>query len=406
MRSSAFLLACSFYFILLTFYAVASFALTDPNLVLTSWPPFWNFQQWMWQTFFLNRQLLTSTFGALFIGMFASYLCVVRAVQQQSPKQIFLISLVFAFPLLLSYNALSHDVFNYIFNAKMAVIYHANPHQHVALDFAQDTWTRFMHNTHTPAPYGYGWTLFSLIPFLLGVGKFTFTWLLFRLTSVLSLAVLFFSLQQFLKQDTKSGKKFALLFFNPLLLIEVVSNSHNDLWMIAPAILGFSLVLRLKNKLFNTLFDQILISAGLLLFSISVKLATVTLLPFWAILVAVRAVPMNNWVGRPQDFLKRNLPLLCSLCLFLLLLTPRSQQFHPWYLVWILAWLPLIKQRFWTYGVVILSASSLLRYLPWIWAGGFSPLIIQQQKMITWIPLLVFSVSWLTLRFIKPRLQL
>jgi hypothetical protein len=68
------------------------------------------------------------------------------------------------------------------------------------------------------------------------------------------------------------------------------------------------------------------------------------------------------------------------------LLTARSQQFHPWYLSWVLVWIPLHKKTMWSWWVLILSLSSLFRYIPWLLNDGFSDAILLQQKGITWIP--------------------
>ena len=50
---------------------------------------------------------------------------------------------IFAYPMF------SYDIFNYLFNAKMVLIYGANPHIKTALEFAFDPMVRFMQNTHT-----------------------------------------------------------------------------------------------------------------------------------------------------------------------------------------------------------------------------------------------------------------
>src|SRR5690606_16427971 len=150
-----------------------------------------SFQQWMWQTFFENRELMTYVYVGIVAVAFALYWAVTRDFNRKNVRLTLITSLLILSPLLLAYNALSHDVFNYIFNAKMVRVYQADPHNKVALDFPQDDWLRFMHNTHTPAPYGYGWTAMSLVPSAIGMDKFVITWELFRLFSVVSLVLLF-----------------------------------------------------------------------------------------------------------------------------------------------------------------------------------------------------------------------
>jgi hypothetical protein len=36
-------------------YAWFSYALTAPNLILSQWALYWQFQQYMWETYFNNR---------------------------------------------------------------------------------------------------------------------------------------------------------------------------------------------------------------------------------------------------------------------------------------------------------------------------------------------------------------
>ena len=409
-------------FLLNCLYALFSFSLTDPNLVLLQWTPYWNFQQWMWQTFFKNPVLLTQTFLILGTLLFGSYFGMLWQIGEQLQNlkankitanarrffcKVLVIFGVLSLPLLCSYNALSHDVFNYLFNAKMLLVYHQNPHIHVALEFAADPLTRFMHNTHTPAPYGYGWTALSVIPYLAGGGKFLSSWWMFRLSSVVMLLAtasgLWFCLQQVWtgwsdKQKRTSLFGFAAVFLNPLLLIELISNSHNDAWMLAPAVWAVGLVILAAKKINKkTSVSQsmtLIIGAVILLaISISTKLVTIVLLPILGgvfllqtpIASRFKKFEWQWWLG-----------VACAALLFLPLLTARSQQFQPWYLSWVLIWLPLIPFRRIQWLIIALSVSSFFRYIPWLLAGGFSDQIVNEQKMITWIGwlavLLVFAI--------------
>jgi len=390
------------YFILLCFYSVFSFTLTDPNLVLSSWPPYWQFQQWLWQTFFINEQLLTFTYLSLITLLITTYLLLLRQLQKSTTllavtwQKLFLYGCIFTLPLLISYNALSHDVFNYIFNAKMVVIYQADPHLNVALDFGADPWTRFMHNTHTPAPYGYGWTGLSLLPFWLGQllgGKFVPTWFLFRVMSLISLAWTLAALW-WVGTRTQRGpitwSAIGLVVFSPLVLLEIISNSHNDLWMMAPAILSLGIAALPQKKWWH-----VAMASGLLFFSIAIKFASVVLLPLSICLALSQFLPLQV-----RKLLHRYWPLIAASLLFLPLLSARSQQFHPWYLTWVIVWLPLFGERDSVTGllklstwektaqwlVLVLSFSALFRYAPWLWAGGFENGVLTYQKLVTWIP--------------------
>lgn len=388
------------YSLVLLIYSVFSYSLTDPNLVLTPREPYWSFQQWMWQTFFENRELMTYVYVGIVAVAFALYWAVTRYFNRKNVRLTLITYLLILSPLLLAYNALSHDVFNYIFNAKMVRVYQADPHNKVALDFPQDDWLRFMHNTHTPAPYGYGWTAMSLVPSAIGMDKFVITWELFRLFSVVSLVLLFgtYALYQWITGKQVAVRQLALVLFNPLLLIEIIGNQHNDLWMMVPAMVSLIMLLNKKMR-----WWLIVISAALLLISISTKLATALLIPIWVGLLVSRVITFRYW----REMWETYWPLAASLLMFLPLVTLRSQQFHPWYLVWVLVWLPLfarsdIHTRFsrllatlqsvWVPAVVVLSVSSMTRYIPWLWAGGFEGNVLLQQKLVTWVPFVAVLV--------------
>ena len=195
----------------------------------------------------------------------------------------------------------------------------------------------------------------------------------------MSLGLLSFSL---VKNIKKQSQWLLWLLFNPLLLIEVVSNVHNDLWMMVPAV-GAMLLVSNKKTSKNTL-----ISLLLLLLSASIKLATIALLPLWLALV----LPWKKAWPKLHRWVTKNWALLASLALFLPLLTPRSKQFLPWYLIWSLAWLPLINKKWqaWKISLVVLSISSMIRYLPHLWTGNYGGQVINQQLLITWLPFVLF----------------
>jgi hypothetical protein len=399
---------------LLVSYVIFSYSLTAPNLILSSWQPYWQFQTWIWRTLFNNRPLLTNTYLAVITSLWLSYSLVVligkKWLTSLSMRSATVVVLLVSVPLVLASNALSYDIFNYLFNAKMMVVYHANPHQSVALDYGYDDWTRFMHNTHTPAPYGYGWSLLSLVPYSLGFGKLLSTWLSFKAFSWLSyflLAVLTWH------NSTKNQRWLVwLTLLNPLLLIEVVGNSHNDLWMLVPALASLLLVL---NKL--TSF-KVVASLALLAVSISIKLASVAVAPIWLVLVAgplvLDKVKPKSLLARALNFAQEQWAWLASVALFLPLMTERSKYFLPWYITWALVWLPFFTvpklkplaqlQRLWQCLLIGFSISSLYRYLPFLSQGNYDGQVVPHQIAITWIGGVVGTIIlFLALNIAKPK---
>ncbi len=412
-------------------YSIFTYAFTDPNLVLfqASWYQY--FQQNIWQVFFHNHQLTAMVFVSFLILFFGCYFLLLRAAKGRRKIPLFVFLLFI--PLIFSYNALSHDVFNYAFNAKMVVVYGANPHEKAALHFAAfDDWVRFMHNTHTPAPYGYGWTMLSVIPYFISGGSFFLTWLGFKFFALLSMVLLYVSLQYYSQQKyARSLKPFEiiLVFGNPLLYLEVLSNAHNDLWMMAPAIVSFALMHRLLTFKKSESY-LIIVSLLLLLFSVTIKLATLLLLPFWLLLCslyirektlldltlfAIKKVPA--WMRNRSEtaiykiltfvtnWLLQHLEDLMAVTTGLLLITSRSQRFLPWYLIWLLVWFPFMKSVLVRLSVLTLSVSSMFRYLPWILEGGYGSQTHTQEIAITWIPLLVVVCSYLFIPSVRNQLR-
>lgn len=382
------------YLLSLTLYAIFSYSLTAPNLVLSTNSTFWKFQTYMWQTFFNNRELLTQTYFGLITTIFISYLLFVSQLLKHKInnfKLVFILFSILIFPLLVSNNALSYDVFNYIFNAKMVAVYNVDPHVKVAMDFPDDPWLKFMHNIHTTAPYGKAWTYLSLIPFSLGMGKFLITWLVFRLFSLLPLIFFVLILWKFQKNVNKTWLPF--LVFNPLVLIEVTSNFHNDFWMVTPAIL--SLLILDTTKKGKLKYLQILIALLLFGFSVWVKVATIVLVP---IVLMLLIKPLIDEIPRFKQLI-RNWPLWSSIAMFAPLLTTRSQQFHPWYLVWSVSFIPFFLKnklsKIWATALLVLSISSMYRYLPFLYHNNYDGDVLSWQKAISFVPfglVLLFSL--------------
>lgn len=386
------------YFILYLVFAIFSFVLTDPNLILLKADWFLNFQTFLWHNILPLQNLRTVFFFFLLILIFINYLLILKnwsKLNLDSRQNFWRFLILISLPLVISYNALSHDLFNYIFNAKMVVEFGANPHLKTALDFPDEPMLRFMNNVHTVAPYGYGWTALSLLPYLAGFGKFLSTFAVFKIFSFLSLVLSLLILEKFFKKV--NYRQLALFFLNPLLLIEVLSSAHNDLWMLAPALLAVYLSLDLRK---STLLKTILIII-LMAISISIKFATLALLPF-----------LFYFIFKEKFKKLSNLPIfdLMSIAMFLPLLTERSKHFLPWYLLWSLIFIPLVKNKLWRNLLLVFSLSALLRYLPWLYYLPWMSFHLDTsqtllwQKGITWlIPAFYLLLSSLLFIFNRKR---
>lgn len=390
-------------------YAFFSYIFVDTNLVLTSIPAYWNLQQWLWQVLLPKNDLIVNIFILLIILFFIAYFGVLLTTKKIifSKKELIASLILIFVPFFIAHNALSHDIFNYIFNAKIVVDYQGNPHATSAGSYTGELWLRFMHNTHTLSPYGYAWTAITLIPFLLGFGKFLLIYVNFKLFALFSLIVSVIYIDKILKQTESKHRQVKLLLFalNPLILIEYIGNAHNDIFMMQFALMSyFYLILFTEVKKKKSAVCFLIISISLLLISIGMKISTVVLASLFALVIFLKFHPIKNF--DLKIITKEYFPILASVLLFIPLFFERSEQFYPWYLVWSLAWLPFIKNKYLAFALISFSFSSLIRYIPWIEAGfNYGDEVEQMQRNITWIGgLLVFIFLYFSDRLFKKRL--
>lgn len=400
------------YLFLIFLWAVFSFVFTDPNLTLINNQIAVNWQNFLWQHFLFNHYLRVGLYLVIVIALFINYLYLIKFWPRNN-HYLKKITLAFAFLLIIlifSYNALSHDVFNYIFNARMLIVYKANPHQTAAVNFSFDPWIRFMHNIHTPAPYGQAWTLISALPYFFGFGKFLLTWLNFKAFALLGMLITYFSLKKLLNKNDRSNLYLALLFLNPLILLETISNAHNDWWMMWPVLVSFILINKFKtNK--KRAFLYLILIFFLMLFSIFTKFASILAIPFILFyFIQEHLIKLsflkNRYLLKAKIFFENYFWDLISITFFLPLFTSRSQRFLTWYLIWPMTFLPLLKSKWWQNNLIIFSFNALISYaieimyLPWLFFDQTVPNILLYKQVILWLPILIYNLFYL-LRLIK-----
>lgn len=204
------------YIVCLVLLGIYSYSQVDLNLTLLQAPWFLNFQHLMIQLGYYNRSLSTVIFLVLL-----ALLALIK------PKNIVVAIVGISILGLLSYPAFSHDVFNYIFDARIAVFHHANPYTSTALMFSGDDWTRFMNWTHRTYPYGPVFLPISILVYFLGFNKFILTLLLFKALFVGAYLGCCYIIH-------KLARSQGLIFFafNPLIIIEGVLSPHLDILML------------------------------------------------------------------------------------------------------------------------------------------------------------------------------
>src|SRR3989338_4131465 len=170
------------YFIPLFSLSVYSFSLIDPNITF--------FQTKWWEIFrdkmvyfgYYRREMSWIIYLAIVILLFISHYFFLKRYKQFDHVKL---AIIIGTILLFSYPFLSHDFFNYMFDAKVDTVYYKNPYFYKALDFPKDPWLRFMHWTHRTYPYGPLFLLITIIPSFLSFGKFALSFLFFKSTFII-----------------------------------------------------------------------------------------------------------------------------------------------------------------------------------------------------------------------------
>ncbi|MDP3974494.1 MAG: hypothetical protein Q8P65_00715 [bacterium] len=175
-------------------------------------------------------------------------------IRRYKTINLFILTLGIVLTLIASYPFLSHDFFNYLFDAKILTVYGKNPYLYKALDFPKDPWLIFMHWTHRTYPYGPFFLGFSLIPSFLSFGKLILNFIFFKFmfAGFYILGVYFLN---------KINKKYALFFAtSPLILVEGLINNHNDFIALSLGLTGIYFLLKNK-KIYSYLF--FILSSGI-----------------------------------------------------------------------------------------------------------------------------------------------
>lgn len=166
----------------------------------------------------------------------------------------------------------SGDALTSLLRIKIFALTRTNPYLIAPSQFPGDPWTTGTSWRHIPMPYGPLWTLFSIIffPFIKGsLVSALFVYKLVISAAAMACSRLLYIISQRLETN---GRKTEILFlWNPLLLLTVFSDSHNDILMILLLLLGLFFLLKDKYQL------ALLLLSG----SILIKYATILALPFF-----------------------------------------------------------------------------------------------------------------------------
>jgi len=320
-------------------FTIYSYALIDPNLTLVNHPLWVMFRDPLVYFGYHQRQSSTIVYILFLILLFLFHWYFTHNYKRfWLWKTIGVISIFSIF----SYPFLSHDLFNYIFDAKILTFYGKNPYELTPGFFYHDEWLRFMHWTDRSYPYGPIFLPLTLIPSFLGAGKLILNFIFFKLLNVIFYILAVFFLN-------KLSKKSAVFFAtNPLVIIEGLMNAHNDLIAVSLGIVG---IYYLQNK--TNLIARILLLAS----------AGIKYLSFPIVFIQKNSNSKKNY------FL-----LFLQITIFLYLFFNGTAQ--PWYFLSLLLFLPIYPKIVMHLNIFFLCL--LLSYYPYIRFGNWDQIWIKE----------------------------
>jgi len=223
-----------------------------------------------------------------------------------------------------------------------------------------------MHASNKIALYGPTWIGLSSIPHYLGFNNFLLTLFGFKLFVVL----FYFGSIYFILKISKSITSVALFALNPLVLIETLVSSHNDIVMMFLALVAFYFLFQKKN------FYALLFLTS----SILIKYATVFLVPVF-MYVMIQA-HFNKRIQKEKVF------IIAACSMFVpFILSFLREEIYPWYAIWFLIFACFIPQsRKIALLLGALSFGLMLRYVPFMLIGthfGTTPIL---KILLTSIP--------------------
>jgi len=303
---------------------------------------------------YYHRPLATVVFFVLLTSLFSFYIYFIK-----HPPKIWVI-IAAAVIMLFSYPALTYDLFNYITTAKVLYMHHENPYVVMPIEIPNEPYLAFTRAANKVALYGPVWLAISALPHFVGGGNIWATILAFKFMNVLAYA----GFGYIVWKRTKNIHNVLFFALNPLVLIEVIMNGHNDIYMMVLAIAGGYL--------------------GLIA-SWFVKGATLPL-----VFVLKKPLVWTYWILAAVFFI----------------VAPIREELYPWYAVWLVttaSLLPGKTNRFIHWFTFVLTFALELRYIPYLWMGyyeGPGPIL---RTFLTAVHVGVFLILYL---WKKPKLQL
>jgi hypothetical protein len=186
-------------------------------------------------------------FSGAIVGMYVSYLLVLRYVPRL-PARWVIATIVGAHVIyLLSPPLALTDLFNYINYGRMEVVHNLNPYTTIPILEPHNDPSFLLSNWHELlSPYGPLFTLvtFAVVP--LGVGGSFWALKVALVIASLATILLVWSCAKMLNRDPRAAV--ALVGLNPIVLVWGLGGDHNDFLMLFFIMLGFYLLLRARAR--------------------------------------------------------------------------------------------------------------------------------------------------------------
>ncbi len=338
-----------------------SYTQVDLNLTLSQVNIWQKIQKSFQYIGYYQRPLSTLLYlGILFLFYSLYFLILVYAKRYHlHVRQLWNLVLTITLLLVFSYPAFSYDIFNYMFDAKTVLVYHKIPYTVTPLQFTGvEPWLSFLHWTHIPSVYGPFWIFFTLFPYLLGFGYFLLMLWNTKILMASFYLLAVWAIGAILERIDKENKSIGMAMFalNPLVLIESLVNGHNDIVMMAFALMAFFFFIK-KNRVVSFFF---------LASSIATKLVTAMLFPLYVL----------QW--------RRGVALLLMMSGLMGFLLITHREIQPWYWLWVMPFIALLPRRF-DFAILSggVSLGLLLRYAPFLYFGHWNPPVPLIKDMTT-----------------------
>lgn len=369
---------------LLLFYTIASIALflysltqIDANMTISRFGLLQVAQQMFQRVGMNERPLSTLLYAGILVVLFALYIWVLSLIKKGTLDEhgFWRIVAVTSVILLPSYPAFSYDMFNYMFTAKTVLVYRQNPYEVLPMEFSGiDPWLLFMRWVHLPSAYTPIWIFLTLPAYLVSFGfLLPLLWsiklvvLLFHLVTIIGIGRILARVE-----PQKKTLGMALFALNPLIIIENLVSSHNDVVMMAFAV--WAIVLYLEKKKLASWFALSL--------SIATKLITAIIIPVW-FFIDRKGIDWRKWM---LIFMVGGLLAVIA-----------TREVLPWYWVWIMPFIALLpSMNELTVLSTGVSLGLLLRYAPYLYLGNWDPPALLWKNIGTWLPIVVsvLTVLW------------